>query len=167
MNNIDTIMYLIDWSRSSAEQQEGIRMARDVKCLKAFFQPSGPGYCKSVWDNCAKIVCERSDEELVPYTSDMLAWLEDLNWPGTMCVVQRLKQFNDVSILAFSIEEMLPALVALKEIPWLMCIAELLDNQKLKKQLKDSTVQFLTEVPNIAEDDLASRYHNLNIKNAL
>lgn len=145
MNNIDMIMYLIDWDRSEDEQQQGLDMARDVKCIRAFFQPSGPGYCKSVWENCARIVCERSDAELIPYLLDMLMWLQDLNWPGALQIMQRLLRFSDVEMLSMTIEDMLPALRAIDEVPWLMSIAGLLDNSKLKQRLNSTTVRILTE----------------------
>ena len=57
MTDIDRIMYLIDWNRSPSEQQAGITLARKVVCIKAFFRPIGPGYSKSVWENCATILC--------------------------------------------------------------------------------------------------------------
>lgn len=143
MNNIDTIMYLIDWNRSEAEQQEGLRMAREVQCIRAFFQPSGPGYCKSVWENCATIICERSDEELMPHIYEMFAWLQDLNWPGALSILQRLLRFSNVDALAEMIEEMLPALVAVDETPWLMSIAGLLESQELQATLSKETIQVL------------------------
>ena len=79
MTDIDRIMYLIDWNRSPAEQQEGIALAREVECIKAFFKPTSPGCSKNVGNNCAAIISERSDEELLPYTTDMFLWLQDLN----------------------------------------------------------------------------------------
>lgn len=145
MNDIDKIMYLFDWNRSPIEQQEGRRMAREVKCLKAFFQPSGPGYCKSVWDNCALIICEHTDEELIPYLDDMLLWLQDLNWPGALRISQRLKHFSHIQPLGMTIDEILPALLALEDEPWLMSLAALLDNPKLRNALSDDSVQTLSK----------------------
>ncbi len=145
MNNIDTIMQLIDWRSSKEDQKKGIDMAKEVKCIKAFFQPSGPGYNKSVWENCAAIICSRSDEELKPYISDMLMWLEDLNWPGAEKVLQRLLSFAEVSVLALTIEHTIPALIAIDETSWLMSIARLLEHQKLRQALHDDTVNVLSE----------------------
>lgn len=145
MNNIDTIMQLIDWRSSKEDQKKGIDMAKEVKCIKAFFQPSGPGYNKSVWENCAAVICSRSDEELKPYISDMLMWLEDLNWPGAEKVLQRLLSFAEVSVLALTIEHTIPALIAIDETSWLMSIARLLEHQKLRQALHDDTVNVLSE----------------------
>ena len=145
MNNIDTIMYLIDWRRSKADQHQGIAMARNIKCIQAFFQPSGPGYSKSVWGNCAKIICERPDEELIPYTLEMLMWLQDINWPGALDIMERLLRFSEVTVLAMTINEMLPALIAVDEISWLMGMANLLSNKKLVEALSENTIHILNQ----------------------
>lgn len=146
MNNIDTIMYLIDWNRSEDEQQQGISMAREVKSIKAFFQPfCPPGSSKSLWENCARIVCERSDEELIPYLTDMMIWLEDLNWPGAVLIQQRLLEFSNVECLVDIIKNMVPALIAINEEPWLMSIAPLLKNTKIAESLTNDIVEILVK----------------------
>ena len=148
MTNIDTIMYLINWNRSPAEQTKGIQMAREVQCIRAFFRPCGPGYSKSVWSNCAIIICERSDDELIPHVFEMLAWLQDLNWPGAYTVLQRLLKFSEVDMLAATIETMIPALEAMTDIPWLMSIANILDNHLLRTKLRNETVFALMKYRN-------------------
>lgn len=147
MTNIDRIMELIYWHRTEEEQQEGIALAREVKCIKAFFQPFYPEGSKGVWDNCAKIICERSDEELKPYITDMLLWLEDLNWPGAEIIQQRLIDFQDVSGLASDLNSFIPALEKLGEISWIRFIAELLSNEELSQALKESTREIFTKYP--------------------
>ena len=145
MTDIDRIMYLIDWNRSPEEQQEGISLAREVTCIKAFFQPVGPGFSKSVWDNCATIICERSDDELKPYISDMILWLEDLNWPGAEKIQQRLIVFQDVFLLATILDHTVTDLEKLGETRWLLFLSDLLNNQKLSQTLKSSTREILAK----------------------
>ena len=147
MTNIDRIMDLIYWHRTEEEQQEGIALAREVKCLQAFFQPYYPENSKGVWDNCAKIICERSDEELKPYITEMLLWLEDLNWPGAEVIQQRLIDFQDVSWLALFLNSFVPALEKLGQTSWIRFIAELLSNEKLSQALKESTREIFTKYP--------------------
>lgn len=148
MNNIDQIMYLLDWKRSEIEQQQGISMARKVSCIKVFFQPIGPGYSKSVWENCAVIICERSDEELDPYITDMLLWLEDLNWPGAQLIQERLCSFHNVSRLSSLLNEMVPALEILGKKSWLSFISELLTNPQIAKCLNSNTINILSRYSN-------------------
>ena len=143
--NIDRIMYLISWYRSESEQQEGLSMARMVSCLKAFCQPGCRDYSKDVWDNCAVILCEHSDEELEPYISDMLLWLEDLNWPGALLIQERLTRFQKVDMLAICLNSAVPALEKLEEWAWLGSIAALLCNSRLTDLLKPDTLRILSK----------------------
>ena len=144
-NSIDEIMDLIQWDQPETEQQRGIAMAREVRCLKAFFQPGSREYGKNVWDNCAEIICERSDEELRYYITDMLLWLEDLNWPGAELIQERLKQFREVNMLVMYLNDWVPALNKLGKRAWLSAIAEILDNPNLEGRLNPDTIQILLE----------------------
>lgn len=91
MVNIDEIMALLDWNHSAEQQELGIELAKNVKCINTFLQPNHRDYGKNVWDNCAKILSARSNEELSPYLVDLMRWLQDMNWPGAFCVLERLR----------------------------------------------------------------------------
>ena len=145
MTNIDRIMYLLDWDRTPAEQREGLSLAREVVCINAFFQPIGPSYSKSVWDNCATVICERSDQELQPYLTDMILWLQDLNWPGAEQIQQRLIAFGDVDRLALLLNSIVPALEKLGKSSWLIFLSDLLNNQKLGRTINDCTKEILAK----------------------
>ena len=142
-NNIDRILELIAWNQPEEAQRRGIAMAREVKCIKAFFQPACHEYGKNVWDNCAVIIYRRSDEELKYYISDMLLWLEDLNWPGAERIQERLKQFREADILAMHLNHWVSALEKLGKTWWVSEIAEVLDNPNLKDYLKPETLQIM------------------------
>ncbi len=129
MCDIDYIMYLIDWERTEEEQKLGIKLARKVKTISAFLQPKG----KNLWDNCAIILSEKSDEELKPYLSELFEWLEDLNWPGAFCIWNRLREYKDKEwfdvILNYKIEDA----IALNREIWLDNLLE------LKKETDEKT----------------------------
>lgn len=93
MINIDYIMDLLDWNKSIADQISGIEMAKYVKNINVFLQPCNKDYNKNVWENCAKVLSSRSDDELSPYLVELLGWLKDLNWPGAFCIIDRLKKY--------------------------------------------------------------------------
>lgn len=95
MINIDYIMSLIDWNKSIDEQADGIKMAENVESINVFLQPCNKNYNKNVWNNCAKILSERTDDELSPYLVELLEWLQDLNWPGAFCILDRLQKYAD------------------------------------------------------------------------
>ncbi len=100
MTDIDYIMELLDWNRTEEEQAKGRELARDVKSINVFLQPNG----KNLWDNCALILAERSDEELEPYLLNLMAWLEDMNWPGAFCILDRLNRYADTSMFNWALK---------------------------------------------------------------
>ena len=91
--SIDEIMEMLDWNNSREEQLRGIELAREVKCINVFLQPGKP-YGGPVWDNCALIVSEKNDEELEPYLVKLMEWLEDMNWLGAFCILDRLTLYS-------------------------------------------------------------------------
>lgn len=117
MVNIDYIMGLIDWNNSIEEQALGIRLARDVKCINAFLQPGSP-YGKNVWDNCAKILSERTNEELAPYLIELMEWLQDMNWPGAFCILDRLKKMTGDLLFEYLYNSSLKYAKALEDNVW-------------------------------------------------
>lgn len=100
MTDIDYIMELLDWNRTEKEQAKGRELARDVKSINVFLQPNG----KNLWDNCALILAERSDEELEPYLLNLMAWLEDMNWPGAFCILDRLNRYADTPMFNWALK---------------------------------------------------------------
>lgn len=95
MNDIDHIMKLLDWNNTLLEQNEGIKMAKEVENINVFIQPCNEKYNKNVWENCARVLYERTDEELSPYLIQLLEWLQDLNWPGAFIILNRLRKYRD------------------------------------------------------------------------
>ncbi len=92
MVDIDYIMDMLDWNNSIDIQEQGIRLAQDVKCINVFLQPNSNTHSKNVWDNCAKILSMRTNEELSPYLIELMEWLQDMNWPGAFCILDILKK---------------------------------------------------------------------------
>lgn len=95
MADIDSILDLLDWNRTEEEQAEGLRLARQVKAFNVFLQPYDKKNNKNVWDNCALIVSEKEDSDLFVYLPNLFMWIQDLNWPGALCIVERLKEYGE------------------------------------------------------------------------
>lgn len=114
MTDIDYIMELLDWNRTEEEQAKGRELARDVKSVNVFLQPNG----KNLWDNCALILAERSDEELEPYLLNLMAWLEDMNWPGAFCILDRLNRYADTSMFNWALKSSLELAKAMHAKIW-------------------------------------------------
>ena len=94
MADIDYIMDLLDWNRTEEEQAEGLRLARQVKAFNVFLQPCDDKNNKNVWDNCALIISEKEDLDLLVYLPNLFMWIQDLNWPGALCIVDRLHKYG-------------------------------------------------------------------------
>ncbi len=144
MVNIDYIMNLLDWNNSDEKQLQGIRLAQDIKCINVFLQPATP-YGKSVWDNCAKILAEKTDDELEPYLVNLIEWIQDINWPGAFVIMNRLKIFSGEKLKNPFLKFVNNAIKLNNEegFMWLDYLSELLDNESLKKELPTDILQVL------------------------
>lgn len=99
MENITEIYKMLDWNNDEATQSKGIEYAVKMNNIDAFLQPSSPKYNKNIWDNCAKILSAKTDDELKPYLLPLFEWLQDLNWPGAFIICDRLNKFKDKDFL--------------------------------------------------------------------
>ena len=118
MVNIDYIMDLLDWNNSIEKQEQGVELAKEVKCINVFLQPGSHYYGKNVWDNCAKILSARSNEELSPYLMELMEWLQDMNWPGAFCILNRLKKMVNEQLFEHSYTICLKCAKALDDEDW-------------------------------------------------
>ena len=94
MADIDYILDLLDWNRTEEEQAEGLRLARQVKAFNVFLQLCDKQKNNNVWHICALIVSEKEDSDLFVYLPNLFMWIQDLNWPGAFCIVERLKEYG-------------------------------------------------------------------------
>ena len=77
--DIDTIFKMLSWNSSEKEQLRGIDEAKKIEYLSVLFQPIED---KSVWENCAKVISSKSDNELKNYIYAIKIALkyQDINW---------------------------------------------------------------------------------------
>ncbi len=90
MFEIDRIMDMIRCEACQSDQERGVNIASEVKNLRVFIRPKGKCYHQNVWENCAKILCNRTDGELVLYITELLCWIKDLDAPGARRIFERL-----------------------------------------------------------------------------
>ena len=131
MTNIDYIMSLIDWNKSINEQADGIKLAEDVENINVFLQPCNKDYNKNVWDNCAKILSGRTDDELSPYLVELLEWLQDLNWPGAICIYDRLIISED-ELFEYELKVSITTAKAQNDKLWLQALKNLKKERKAR-----------------------------------
>lgn len=115
MANMNQVFHMLSWDRDEKTQQEGMREAQKIEYLSVLFQPIES---KSVWENCAKVLAGKRDEELELYLFDMFRWLQDMNWPGAEIIYDRLLAMP-ADMLAWRFQRSLADAVALKDSPWI------------------------------------------------
>ena len=102
MVDINYIMGLLDWGNSIEKQEKGIKLAKNIECINVFLQPCSENYNKNVWDNCAKILSTKPNDELFPYMVELMKWLRDMNWPGALCIFNKLKGMVNGPLFEYS-----------------------------------------------------------------
>lgn len=142
MDYID-IYRMLDENQSLEIQEQGRKIAKEMPEINKFILPISPEYSKNVWLNCAKIIDEKTDQELLPYLSEVLEWLQDLNWPGTFIIIERLKRFDGRLLLKPFVETMEKACEKKSgDQEWANYLAVLIENQGLAELLPNEiTIQ--------------------------
>lgn len=125
--DINELFEMLSWNSPEEIQRQGIEEGKKVKYLSVLFQPVED---KSVWENCAKIICERSDQELGSYLLEMFTWIQDMNWPGFFLIYNRLKEMRPERIEAAYSCSIKMALLTQDE-SWLYYLSGLIENQEL------------------------------------
>ena len=95
MCSIDRIFEMLYRDNDEETQRLGIEEAKKIKYLSVFIQPVES---ESIWENCAKVLVDKSDAELCPYLPNLLEWLQDLNWPGAQLIYDRLTELSKKDI---------------------------------------------------------------------
>ena len=132
MVNITDIMDMLDWHMPSEIQAKGISLARNTETIIPFIQPLTPKHNKNVWENCAIIIAEKSDENLKPYLVELLEWLQDMNWPGAFCILDRLQKYSDYNFICSAINVCIEKAKNCKDEVWENNLCLLLQKQKSK-----------------------------------
>lgn len=142
MNNIQNIYNMLSWESPDKIKAKGFRLAREIKDLSLLIFPPAPSY---VWECCAQILSEKSDADLAPYLDKLLEWLQDLNWPGALLILERLKNFSGEKLKKPFLELVNNAIKMNNEegLKWLDYLSELLDNKELRAILPEETLQIL------------------------
>lgn len=85
--NIDRVFKYLSWDKNDEIQAYGIELAKRIKNISVLIMPIES---KSIWENCAKVIVCKSDDELKIYLYRLFEWLQDMNWPGADIIYDRL-----------------------------------------------------------------------------
>ena len=117
---------ILDWNQPESVQEEGRRIARTITDLAQFIQPLSERYSKNIWDNCARVLVDKTDQELEPYMEGLVKWTQDLNWPGALLILNRLKAFSNRQSLEEVVEQCLSAAKAQNDEVWEKTLLQLI-----------------------------------------
>ncbi len=127
--NDEELFNLLDWNSSREAQEEGIRIGLQRQNLEIFLQT----YDKGIWENSARILAQKSDEELKKYIPKLLEWLQDINWPGAIIILNRLKKIDGKLLIKDF--EMAIKKAREEEVNWIYSLSHLLENVSLKNMI--------------------------------
>ena len=126
-DSIDELLEMLS-STSDEIRERAIEEAKKIKYASILVLP----YKLSAWENCAIALSAMPDEALSPHADSLLMWVSDPNWPGAETINERLKKFEDVSMLKDSVERYVITSLLNDS---LINIADLLENEKLRASL--------------------------------
>jgi len=145
MKDIIEIYRMLHWHSSYGEQLFGIEAAKEIDDLSLLIQPMHPEYNKSIWDNCARVLYEKTDDVLSPYLAQLFKWVEDLNWPGALIILDRLKIFSGQE-LKQPLESLVNSIMGSineQDSMWLGNLSLLLKNESLRGELSQDVKRAL------------------------
>lgn len=87
----EKILQEMSWNTPSETQQNAINKALKHENISFLMQPI---MYKSSWENCAKVISQKSEKELKPYLNELLKWIQDLNWPGALEILKVLRNIS-------------------------------------------------------------------------
>ena len=119
--NIDEIYNMLSWDNEISIQNIGIQEAEKIKSLWVLIMPLLSNNSKSIWENCAKVLVKKSDFELKPCLTQLLKWLQDMNWPGSELIYNRLLEFP-ISEIEHPLKVCLSLANNSNDIPWVSAL---------------------------------------------
>lgn len=119
--SIDKIFEYLSWANGDEIQKRGIELASNIKSLSVLIMPIES---KSIWENCARVLMRKSDEELERYFIMLFEWLKDMNWPGAYLIYDRLLCASTENFL-FAYQYSLSVAKQMRDHPWEMVLNDL------------------------------------------
>jgi len=99
-----------------------------------------PGGDKSIWENCAKVIVSKENKELKKYLKDLFDWISDLNWPGALIILEKLKSMP-ANFIYSEYENAVRRAITKKNESYLYFLSELLENKELKNKVDKKLIE--------------------------
>ena len=121
---IDQIFEMLSSNNTQEIQNKGIEEAKKIKFLSVLFQPIET---KAIWENCAKVIVSKTDQELELYLIGMFKWLQDMNWPGAYLIYDRLKKMP-FQFISTAYDISLSIAKQMKDVSWRQVLDDFIGN---------------------------------------
>lgn len=131
--DINELFRMLSENSPEEDQKRGIELAGQIKYFSILFQPVED---KTIWVNCAKAICQKSDQELNTYAFEMCEWLQDMNWPGFFEIFERLQKMS-ADVIECGYVYSIRTAKALEDVNWLDYLSGLITNQELYELLPE------------------------------
>lgn len=143
-NDIDRekLVQMMDWHQNKNVQLYAMRKAMEDSNIEYWIQP---GYYKYSWENCAKVIAGKDDQSLSKYLQKILSWLQDMNWPGALIILERLKKFDPL-LLKNDLEKTILIANQQAEVEWLEALSEFWDIQEIRNILENPAKAILENI---------------------
>ena len=101
MCNIDSLFDKLSISCEESVRKEAIKEARGIKSICVFLMPETPEHGRDIWEACARILSERTDDELLlsNITKGLIKWVSDMSLPGADIIEERLRKIDPESLV--------------------------------------------------------------------
>lgn len=123
---VDKLFEMLNWNNEEGIQKKGIEEGLKVKHLSIFMQPIEG---KQLWENCAKIIEQKTNEELKDYLFLLFEWLQDANWPGFDIIYNRVKTMP-ANIISEPYSYSIKQAKKMQDENWLISLGELAVNKE-------------------------------------
>lgn len=135
--DINILYRMLSWNSTKEMQNKGIEEATRMKDISIFMQPGGD---KSIWENCAKVIVNKENKELKKYLKDLFDWISDLNWPGALIILEKLKSMP-ANFIYSEYENAVRRAITEKNENYLYFLSELLENKELKNKVDKKLIE--------------------------
>ena len=139
--SIDKIFKYLSWDNNDEVQKYGIELASQISNLSVLIMPVES---KSIWENCAKVLINKSDEDLQLYYIHLFEWLQDLNWPGAYLMYDRLICVSDEKLLT-AYKYSLSVVKKMQDSVWEKVLRDFLAEYNQKRHLPASELKQLND----------------------
>ena len=166
---VKRVLSMLHSNKSKEIQKKGIKKALEIEDIGIFFDIKFFGNFL-YFENCAHVISTKTDIELEPYISEMMEWIEDLNIPGAITILDRLNRMQGERLKDYFLKRVREAIILDNDegLRMLDILSNLLPNHSLAIELSESEKTILEkhyEEPGwwdfYSEDDLKENLANL------